>query len=521
MKNSTISPGRSASSATSPTKPAAGAGGHGSQPSTGPIREHSLVLLFCLAAALRLVLYAAAFPFFTIADEPEHLDLVIRYAQGDIPRAVGPLAAESLPYVAAYATPEYLNPPEQYRPPPWTQPADQAMTNMVRLEAAVSHWQNFEASQPPLYYALAGLWWRVGQALGFHDLLLLYLLRFLNAPLLAATVCAGFIAARLVFPDSRFARLAVPALLAFVPQSAFYGVQNDVLSPLVFGGLFIGAVRWLQAERPGIGLGVATGLACAACYLTKISNLPLVLVGLGALGLKCWRLGWQGKLRDAAPAMLAFVVCTLVPIGLWVARTKHDFGDLTGSAAKMQVLGWTPKPFAEWWRHPIFTPRGAWIFLSGLLSTFWQEVFFWYAKPVKVPGVAVGYTLLSLGLLGVALWNLRKPAAPARLREALSLAALAFGAGVAFFALLSIPFDFGPCIFPSRAHPYFTAGRLLAGAWIPFALVFVYGWEQALSRFNSRKLPALAMAAFIVGLLLVEMAAAWPVFSSQYNLFHV
>ncbi len=492
-------------------------------PSTDERHERLLALLFCLAAMAHALVYAAAFPFFNIADEPYHLDLVIRYSRGDLPRSFGPLATETLPYIAAYATPEYLNPAGQYRPPPWRLPPDQAVTNMLRLEASVSHWQNAELSQPPLYYALAAAWWRGAQKLGFGELLLLYVARFFNALVIAAIVWVGFGAARLVFPGDRFARLAVPALLAFVPQTAFYGIENDVLSPLSFGLVFICVVRWLRSGQPGVRLGVATGLAIASCYLTKISNLPLLVVAAGALALSGWRLWRAGRLHTAWLALGAMVLCAGLPICLWLGRTKHLFGDFTGSNGKIQLLGWTLKPLAEWWRHPIFTPHGAWTFASGLLGSFWQEAFFWHNQPVRWRGLIVGYTFLSLGFLGVALWNLRPrcPGASAQLRQALGFAALSFAAGVAFLALLSIPFDFGRCEFPSRQHPYFTAGRLLSGAWIPFALVFVYGFTRALDWTKSRRIAPWLLTTLILALLLMELATNWPVFFSQYNLLHL
>ena len=56
-----------------------------------------------------------------------HFDLVVRYSQGDIPRALAPPCAEALPYIAIFGTPEYLWPPESqpgghFAPPPWKLP---------------------------------------------------------------------------------------------------------------------------------------------------------------------------------------------------------------------------------------------------------------------------------------------------------------------------------------------------------------------------------------------------------------
>ena len=60
-----------------------------------------------------------------------------------------------------------------------------------RLLAMETIWRaqpNHESLQPPLYYALAGLWWRIGKECGLHDGFLLYWIRFLNVFIIAALV---------------------------------------------------------------------------------------------------------------------------------------------------------------------------------------------------------------------------------------------------------------------------------------------------------------------------------------------
>ena len=99
--------------------------------------------------------------------------------------------------------------------------------------------KNHEASQPPLYYSVAGAWWRLGKLLGFDGGQLLYWLRFLNIPLIGALVWLAWLTARKVFPDNLFVRVAVPALIAFLPQTTFYAINNDILSPLTFGAAFL------------------------------------------------------------------------------------------------------------------------------------------------------------------------------------------------------------------------------------------------------------------------------------------
>jgi hypothetical protein len=75
-------------------------------------------------------------------------------------------------------------------------------------------------------------------------------------------------------------------------------------------------------------------------------------------------------------------------------------------------------------------------------------------------------------------------------RRALWVAVASFIAAIAFLGFLSLQFDFGACINPSRERPYFFQGRLMAGAMIPFAMLYVYGLNRIL-----RAVPPLVFAA--------------------------
>ena len=222
------------------------------------------------------------------------------------------------------------------------------------------------------------------------------------------------------------------------------------------------------------------------------------------------------------PSLASLYFSATLPMAAWAAWCRIHFGDFTGSAAKVQFLGWTLKPFSEWWQHPIFTPHGAWIFLSGLLANFWQGEFMWHGQPLASPTVNLIYVAASLGFIAVALGVLtaRFAGATGAQRQALWLALAAFGASAAFLAFLSVIYDFHDCANPSREHPYFTQGRLLLGALIPFLLLFVFGMNRALSRLgNAAKF--LALAGLILFMLVSEIAVDWPVFFSQYNWFHM
>ncbi|HEY4758050.1 MAG TPA: hypothetical protein VIH43_05790, partial [Chthoniobacterales bacterium] len=73
------------------------------------------VSALCLLGAARVLLFSAAFPFFNNVDEQVHLDLVVKYALGRIPRSFEPMAPEAAALVANYGSPEFFLTPERAR----------------------------------------------------------------------------------------------------------------------------------------------------------------------------------------------------------------------------------------------------------------------------------------------------------------------------------------------------------------------------------------------------------------------
>jgi hypothetical protein len=499
------------------------------QPAAQPdANERKIILLLCLLATAHVFVFSAAFPFFNTVDEQMHFDLGVNYSQGHLPRQLTPPNAEALPFLAIYGTPEFLRNPaaqggEPIPSPPWKRPLAEVREKLVAKSAAYqNHFQNHEASQPPLYYTVAGAWWRLGKLLGLDGGHLLYWLRFLNVPLIAALVWLGWLTARKVFPENYFVRLAVPALIAFMPQTAFYAINNDIFSPLAFGAAFLLLLKTWEAETPPPRLAAATGLALGATFLTKISNLPLLAVAGIFLVLKIVRLARNGKLQSAATALWCLLVCAGLPVAAWMAWCKMNFGDLTGSAAKIHFLGWTDQPFAEWFQHPIFTASGLWFFLKGNLATFWQGELLWHRQPLAPPVADLIYTLLTLALLTSALLVLlkwpRRFSSPQRPALGFGFAGLA--ALFAFFALLSVKYDFQDCFYPSRAQPFFISGRLLLGALIPVMILLATGLDFTLKHFAARTKLAV-LTALLLLMLGSEIAADWSIFPNEYNWFHL
>jgi hypothetical protein len=490
-------------------------------------KERKWIWLFCLLAAVHVFVFSATFPFFNIVDEYAHFDLVVKYSHGHLPVGLETMSNESARYGALYGTLEYVGMPNQFpggkfAPPDLDQPTNHISEKLLGFKMASMLGINPENSQSPLYYTLAAAWFKLGKILGLRGGSLLLWLRLLNVFFLAALIWLAHLTTRLVFPQNHFLRIGVPALSAFIPQTAFYSLTNDVLSPLSFGMTFIGLIYLLRSDQPNIRLGVAVGLSMAASYLVKISNLPLIAVAVTTLIFNAFHWTRSGKFRAALPAMTCLALCAGLPISLWRAYVKYNFGDSTGATLKMSVLGWTYKPFGEWWHHPIFTLHGFWIFISKLTATFWQGETLWHGRPLASPTVDTIYVVLTGGLMGVTMFVMfRRPAImPKSQRLELGLALACIAAAVGFLAGLSVVFDFHDCFYPSRAHPYFTSGRLMLGAMIPFLLLFTCGLSYLLDKFSDIVKFAV-LTGFILFMLASEVTIDWPVFASAYNWFHL
>lgn len=489
------------------------------------MNERLLILLLCLAAALRIFVYSTGFPFFSNIDEDLHFDLITQYSHAQVPRSFDRLKEETLNWIVPYASPEFLSSPEQFPgatfpAPLWKRSWSEVEPEIAATRKAWSSEINFESSQPPVYYTLASIWWWLGKHAGFSGIQSLYWIRFLNIPLIAIIVWLGYVTARTIAPERIDLRIGVPLLLAFIPQSVFYAMNNDVLSPVCFGALFLCILQWLRTNTPSVLLGAVTGLAVAATCLTKLSNLPLVAVALAVIVARSITIILRTP-RVGLVALTTLISCAAIPVGIWMLWTKFHFGDLTGSAAKVSLLGWTRKPFGDWWQHPIFTPRGVWTFWSDLIASLWRGEVSWHGQPLRWREADGFYAVSSLLLLVAAIAGLRGQAGlSAFQRQAIGSAILIFLAGVAFLALLSIQFDFGNCINPSPAHPYFTSGRLLSGALIPFAVVYVYGVAW-LSRRISADLPLVMLGLIVVFVTGSEIWVNHLVFVSEHNWFHL
>jgi hypothetical protein len=157
------------------------------------------------------------------------------------------------------------------------------------------------------------------------------------------------------------------------------------------------------------------------------------------------------------------------------------------------------------------------------MASFWRGEFIWQGKRLASQTSDAFYWISSTLAIGLAVISLfpRLTKLTVIEREGLWLALSSLAVLVLFVALLSMEFDFGLCPYPSREHPYFTSGRLLSAAAVPFFLVYSQALDwlfSSIPRMWPRMILLGGIVLFIVG---SESNINWPAFSSDYNWFHL
>ena len=497
---------------------------------TGSRRERLLVGLFCLLAGLRILVYAAAFPFFNNVDEFDHFDAVCKYAQGYLPRGLDQWTEEAATYVALFASPEFVHrlsefPAGKVSAPVWASPPKVAAKDFAEIKDHWSREKNFESVQPPLYYVVVGAWFDLGKLLGVRGGNLLYWTRIANVLAYGLLVWLSYLFTKELFPGSKFLYLGVPAVLVSMPQDIFCGLNNDVLSaPLVTLSLYL-LVRLYRSEPPSGELAVDAGLATAAAFLTKYTNAPLLAVLGIVAGCKLWSWWRKRQPRSQLMPVVLLLAAAGIPIACWLGRNYVVLGEWSGFGLRSRQMTWTPKPLGQYFDHPIFTPQGWMCFWRELVSTLWRGEVLWHREQLAAGGMDTLYTWTSTTFLLVfviaSVGRIRKN--PAERSTAAMFCAVMVLVYVASLVLLSISVDFGQGMFgrPSHEWPYFANGRMMLGALVPFLILYLGGLEVLLGwlRIGFLRLPLLIL--LINGMVLWEAIYSMDVFASRYNWYHL
>ena len=293
---------------------------------------------------------------------------------------------------------------------------------------------------------------------------------------LAGLVLCAALLVRVTHPGRPLLAWGVPALLACAPPDGLFYVTGDGVSMFAGGAAFaaLAALHLAPAASPIAWAGA--GALTAFAFLVKAPNVVLV-VGVAGLALEAWR---SGALAERASRVAALGLGFGLPVGAWMVRCLALTGSALGTAGKVEGLGWGVRPLADWVSHPLFTPSGWLTFSSELTPMFWRGEIVWRREILSLGGADAFYGVSTLACLGLAALGWRRGSPPARGVEAWAGCVLL--GSIAVLAVLSIRFVFGETTNPTADHPYFIQGRLVAGAWLAFALLYVRGVDVAVER---------------------------------------
>lgn len=323
-----------------------------------------------------------------------------------------------------------------------------------------------------------------------------------------------------LFPHSVFLIYSLPLLVALLPQDTYYSIQNDTLSPLCFAFTFVLMINYLKTETPSPGQSIPLGLSMAATVLVKVSNTPLLCVVLVFLLVKIRKLHLSKKLKPASLSLFLLFLCMAIPILIWFFWNLSTFGDLTASEDKIKSMGWVHRRLSDWIDHPIFSLDGLYLFWHHLIITFWRGEVVWENKQLAVPALDSFYWISSLICIPLAVVLIKRKTQP--FQQWISFFSLwSFLSLLLFMAVLSVSLDFGNCSYPSREIPFFTSGRLISAALIPFLLLYSQGINHLFSWIKSDRLRLLALGVILIAISYSEISLTRPVFSSGYNWFHI
>jgi hypothetical protein len=485
--------------------------------------EQKIIIIICALAAIRLFIFCAAFPFPNSTDEAAHLDTIYKYSRGYQPGKELPnYDFEPTAIMVLYRSPEFLtirNISERYSPT-WCFPKeviDNAYEQAIRDE---TNTQNVEAFSPPVYYAIAAIWYKVGKFFSIQGLYFLYWIRFFNLIPYVVLIFLAYSFTKKFYPENSFLHIGVPLMVAFMPQDVLYGINREVISP-TFATLSLYMNLSIYRENSkGYAYYALSGLVTALTFLTDISNFVFVALLIIIIFLKLRETQSSDEFKTVSTKGSLMFVTMMLPILVWLLRNYLVVGDLTASNPKSEYLGWTIKPFSQMLDHPIFTVEGIVYFFSVLIKSFWRGEYYWYLEVMTVKGVDMLYALSSYMFLAIFTINLFFFMERRTERWVINLICLIlFATSVLFLFVISLPFDFGNCFYPSRVYPYFVSGRIIYGTVVPFLIIYLSGLQMVILKICKNLNPLLIVTLLCTIMTVSEVYISNEVFKSKFNLF--
>lgn len=429
----------------------------------------------CSKTALALILIAylalgAAYtlktPRWEAPDEPAHFNYILHLAEG---KGLPVLRPGDYPH-------EYLEELKAAR-----FPAEMSVEPL-----------RYEFYQPPLYYALGAVIWRLLSFLGEERF---FALRLFSVALGGGLLYLAWRIVREIFPQDRTLALGTAAFVAFTPMhvAMMAAVNNDSLAEIILAGVMWQLIVLLKRGEVGRLRLVALGVLLGAGLLTKTTTsiaLPLALVFACLL---------PGRRENSVGYRFALIFLPVLLLALpWLLRNAMVYGDfdLLGWKRHSEVVVGQPRT-AEWLARLRAFGLGKELLLTTFRS-FWAQ-FGWMGVLVDERIYLVLAFLCGLAGVGFVFFLISAPWGKETLfqKEALMLLASCAFLTLVLFMWYNLQFV---------QHQ----GRYLFPALIPFGLAFTLGLREALSRKRAR-----TVAGFF--LLLLLGLGVWGFFRGHFS----